>query len=397
MRGHKLFIVFTQYQLLNAVNCALNESDANEFSKDILLDQALYKIMPKGYKKALNEVFESIYEADCWHHSKFSFKNIKRLSLKYEYSVLYLFIYIKNLIIESIAHLIYKKSKTAFLRFRIGNRFNPLKYNELYMHNISDLTKTIFELLYINKIRSVHIIEDGMDSYNSQYQAEFLSRTFKGLKIYTHLYDPDLISFKNPVSSLIPLPKLSTGNSITLKHLNDIFAYKEEHALKEGIEFIILDQNLERCLQVGSSENKDDILKKKLELYEIAIDVLADKVLFKKHPMSLHLGSAVSYSLKNAVMDPNINKYPLEIIILNSSKCPGLISIFSTASFTPYYAFEDDLPEFRLIVLDRFFRLGKIHSRFNNVEKFIDKLEGKYNFYRPSTIAEYKDILRSFS
>ena len=381
--------------MLNAINYALNGADAKEYSNDLLIDEALYKILPKNYKKSLSGIFGSIYEANCWHLNEFTLRTVRRLSKPYEGRIIYPLIFIKNLMVERIADRIYKRSKTAFLRFRITSDFNPLKYNDIFLHNIPPMVQIIFDLLYHkNKLRKVHIFEDGVDSYNTQYQAEYFSNTYKDLEIYTHLYEPDLVVFDNPVSKIALLPKLSRDNADTIKCLNGVYGYEYEDISKRGIEFILLDQYLERCVKNNDKKQKY-VYKLKIELYEAAIDILKQKLLFKIHPMSLTQGSRNSYKFENAVIDPKFNRYPLEIVLLNSKQRPGLISISSTASFTPYIAFKDELPEYNLIILDRFFKLGEIDARFSNVERFIDKLGEKHNFYRPSTMAEYKEILHS--
>lgn len=395
MGKYRLFVVFTPYQLLNAINFVINKPEIDDLKNDILLDVKVYATLPKNYKQPLHSIFKNIYECRCRQTNKYSLNEVNRLSSAYKGKRLYKLFYFKNFLKEKIAHISYKISKTLFLKVRIHPGFNPYKYKDIYTYNIPIIIKTIFRVLYKNNVRTVHIMEDGIGIYTGERQAEFFANTYTDLTIVSHMYDPDLKVYPEPITQIEAMPKLSRSNRKALECLNKVFGYDIDNVLLKDIYVVVLDQDIENYCSNASL--KEEVYKLKVELFQIAVGMFKKNLLLKVHPLSLTGPQKWKSNYESSVINDQINKYPLELIILNTDKCPCLISISSTASFTPFYAIDTISDKGDLILLDHMFRLDEINVVFVNAERFIDGVYKKHKFHRPKSKEEYISILKSIS
>lgn len=388
MKQYRLFIVFSQYQLLNAINFIINNPELNDNNNDILIDAKVYKSMPKQYKLHLGIIFNIIYEANCNHTNKFSLSSVYEL-IENKQKKIYNLLFLKVLLSEILAHLSYNISKTLFLKLRIHKDFNPYKYSDIYLNNLTIIVKTIFNILYKNNVRSVHIMEDGVFTYTRTIQAEYFKKKYKDLAIVIHLYEPSLMVCSVSNVQIEALPKLSSSDQRSLGLLNKIFAFEINKFCDWG-GVVFLDQHPE--LYSKDVNLRKEVNMKKIELFKSALSIFNEDLILKIHPLSLY--GPVSYNYQNAEQYADINKYPLELIILNTKKCPAIISISSTASFNPYIALDEKPSAYELIIIDRLFQLDKISKHFSNIDKFIDGAYKRFKFYRPETQEEYVNVLK---
>lgn len=380
-----LFIVFSQYQLLNVINLVINKHNNDKLNNDILIDKKVYEVLPKDYKSYLRQLFYYIYEADCYKTNKFSLKLVKELSSKKACTPLYLFIFLKNIFIEKLAELLYKIDKLYFLKLRIHYTFNPKKYGDIYLYNTPIIIKTIFKILYKNKVRTLHLIDDGLSSYVSRSQVEYFTNTYKGVSIKLHLYAPEFLLYADPNVQIIPMPKLSSKNIRTLEYLNLVFGYDSIGSI-DAKDFcvVILDQHIEKYFK-GSVKKVFDL---KIDLYKIAFSIYNQSIFLKPHP--LFLKDSLNKNFTN-IMNTSI---PFELIILNTNNCPAIITISSTAAFAPFISIDNLLSEYKLIILDKILKLDQVNDPIMlKIPILLDKLYKKFKFYRPRTIDEYRNLL----
>ena len=392
MKKYRLFIVNTQYQLLNAVNLVANTPGYNDHLNDIIVHSTLSAIMPSNYQDSLCELFAHIFEVNCRHPEEPRLQQVnatcpaglRRRLLCFRVKAAWWFL--RRFVVSS------------YLKLCLGMNFSAANYREIYIGDPSQIARSLFgELYHRHGLRTLHILEDGTATYVDQRQAKFFAHKFKDLQIIFYLYAPDFVTYADRLlGKLASLPVLSRKNTAFLQYLNRLFGYNSDNILNQGIEFVILDQNIQSGLP-RNSEQRKQVIDYKSSLYQLAADAFGSKLWLKVHPSYITNDSIEKYQFKNILMAPGESHLPFELLLLNAQKYPGIISIASTACFMPYLGMDSELADFRLIVLDRLFELNKLYKGCVNVDRFIDKLEAKYKFYRPRTVEEYRQILPSLS
>ena len=391
MKKYRLFIIFTQYQLINAVNFIANTPKCNDHLNDIIVHSGTGAIMPGSYRDSLGELFENVFEINCCHPEA---TVLQQINAAYPAGVRR---FLHRVAVRIVASVLRRLPGSAYLKFSFGPQFDAGRYREVFFYNFPWLVRKIFSALYHRShLRTLHVLEDGTGNYVNQKTEEYFAQKYKDLQIFSHIYAPELIAYSgHPHGELVPLPRLSGKNPGFLQYLNRLFGYSTDNILNLGIEFVILDQNIQIFFK--DKEQRKKLFDFKTGLYQLAAEAFGSRLWLKVHPAGLTDDSMEKSQLKNIITAAGANRCPFELLLLNAEKYPGLITIASTACFTPYYAMDREQTDFRLIVLDRLFDLNKIDDGFLNLDRFIDRLEAKYKFYRPRTREEYRQILQTLS
>ena len=394
MKKYRLFIVNSQQELLNAVNLVFNTPGYNDHLNYIILNADVSNVMPANYRETLGELFEQVFEVvNVKHPEKTRLRQLNATCPAGLRRSLF------SLWIKIAGWFLGKFTVCACLKFCLGPRFCDARYMEIYLQDNPLLTCKIFSYLYHHDgVRTIHMLDEGMASYINPRVFKYFLHQYNDLQFIFHLYAPQFIAFPAPpLGRMIPLPVLSRHNTAFLRYLNRLFGYSSDNFLNRGIEFVILDQNIQTIYRRKQKKLRKQLFDFKVRLYQMAADAFGMKLWLKVHPRFISNKFIEQYQFKNIHIEPGAYNWPFELLLLNAKTYPGIISVSSTAAFSPYIAMDGELGDYKLIVLDRLFKLEKLSDRQLNKDRFIDQLEAKYKFYRPRTVEEYRQILQSLS
>ena len=388
---YRLFIVQSQFQLLEVVNLIANTPKLQNHKNDILVDLAVDTLMPKNYLDTLHEVFENVYVTNL-------LKNLTSCELNEKINDYIEKIYPEGCYRRLLTYLVNKyvslHNNFAF-KIYLGQQFCASKYYEIYLYSLKPLVKLLFAHFYYHcHIRVLHLLDDGLGSYYIRSVENYFTSRYKDLNVVQLLFAPNLIQYTSKCK-LEAIPKISYKNTKVLQYINRLFGYSpDDNLLNHGIDFVIIDQSLE---WIYKAKNKQEaFFDFKVELYQMANKLFNGKIWLKPHYIYLlsNIYHVRKYNLQDMHISTNQNNCPFEVQMLNCKKPPVQLTICSTAVLDQYYAIELDQPIPKIIVLDRLFQLQRTMLKCHLV---IDKLHKKYNFYRPSTKEEYLQILQTLA
>lgn len=362
----RLFCLATQLQLINALNII----DDQKIEKKNLFCLLVDRINTKETIERLNSLnlFENIFSAN-WERPYLK-DWIRNPALRNNYTLL------------DISRGTLSTNRTLTFKKIIQEKYRNIieivsACDEIYFHNDKLFFKLLFS--YAPNRCSYHLIDEGTRSY--------LSQSIAWHHDFIHLYDPDLICFKNENSNIIPIKKISTKRSRLLSWIKTI--YPPEPIPDTRIIFFSqpLGKKPRPILSHFLRRYRESAQK-----YYACINIIKslpkntnEKICIRRHPAdNLNLKE---YLPPNKFIFSSGSKTPFEISLFFETHTPQIFyTIYSTAACYWKLMFSDEQTQ-RLdiktyILLNRYLSY-KINDNNKNVYYFFQKLAIKYpnNFF----------------
>lgn len=353
MKNKNLIIVNTYFQLITAINLALN--NLKDCDNDLVLTDITVGAKNKIEKLKKMKIFDNIY-----------FIEYKKLNSTNKFK--------KNLV--------YLLKRSVIIK----NYFSTA-YDKLFFYNYDILTYSIFdELNKKNKKLRCARFDEGIGTYTidaSKFKGKILRLIFLKKNINKsiddiYLYHPELLCYKND-KKLVKIPILSKNDTILKNILNELFDYKKEHFSQKYIFF-----------EEAFFNDKKDIDDYELIL-KIAEVVGKDNLIIKLHPRN-----KINRFSELGIPTWKNSEIPWEVIQLNENYQDKIfLSISSGAILMSKLFFKEQVKSYYLfnctnhmsyLVTDNFHNyLNKIDETIglnniiipNNKEDFIKKLNSE--------------------
>lgn len=346
MKTKNLIIVNTYFQLITAINLALN--NLKDCDNDLVLTDIT--VGAKNKVEILNKmkIFNNIYFIE--------YKKINS-SNKLKKNMIYLFK--RNIIIKDLFF-------TA--------------YDKLFFYNFDILTYSLFDELYKNnrKLRCARF-DEGIGTYTidvNKYRGKILRTIFARKNINKmigeiYLYHPELLCYEND-KKLIQIPALSKNDNSLKKILNTLFNYKKEYFPQKYIFF-----------EEAFFNDKKDINDYDLIL-KISKVVGKDNLIIKLHPRN-----KINRFDKLGIPTWKNSEIPWEVIQLNENYQDKIfLSISSGAILMSKLFFKEQVKSYYLFnCTDHMSYL--VTDNFHNYLNKIDKTIGLNNIIIPKNKEDF--------
>lgn len=270
-------------------------------------------------------------------------------------------------------------SKYLYDNFKLKKQDIINKYNYLVVPKYSTIMDAIFRL---NRNAKIHLYEDGMGSYFAMPSLKPKSKVYKWLNGNTNFEDYEAL--------YLVMPELYSGDEHRLvKSMPEINDECLEY-LKKNFPVSNID-NKKDIYWIAQYLNNSDYLKLVDNLL-LVIGKYKNRVLCRPHPRYSNI-----FDFSNFEIDSSKESWELKILNIESINESLLISVHSTACFTPKMLFNEE----PYIIL--FYKLfdKEVSNTNDNFEELLTKFRNKYSnpnkIMIPNSIKEFEQCVQRFA
>lgn len=349
------FVCWTPYQLMNTLNFVAHDVNESKKNADIFLI---------GYDSVVGYI-----------------NGIKDCGLFSNVTLINPYCYENSLIghVKKTVDIIFPKRSIKNKIYNFDMHY-LMTYNYIYA---SGWDKFFVNLSNINPKAQIILLEDGMASYLGDFREREMSALYKLVNRLSkkgplsidvnqiYLYDLKLAVENN----MYPVSKLPSIDEKSLELIKRVFEFSPNDIYKQN-KVIYLDQSLDDFWA--------ETLISEKQIFEI-LSKYKDKVLVRKHPTQNRRSIDLQTDEAACLWEILCGEYISDDSVL--------ISVFSTAQFTPYILYKKRpklILLYKLLFKDNTKLYGEI---FQFVEKY--KAAAASIVYEPKTLQEFDDILHS--